>query len=100
MSLDLDALFQNADDPAWRDLIRKGGEASPIRQGAEPAVYRAVFTSPAGKAVLEDLVRRYVYVTRCIPGEGSDAAFYREGMAQVVHDIVLNMTEEPDGEEG
>lgn len=88
----LDALFQNADSPAWQDLMQRGQAELPMPQGVDPEVYAAAFSSPAGKAVLEDLYNRYVNVTRAVPGAGSDAAFYREGMAQVVFDIVHQIT--------
>lgn len=51
-------------------------------------IYGIAFGTPAGQAVLKDLYSRYVHVTRAVPGEGSDAAFLREGMAQVVMDIM------------
>lgn len=98
-NMGLDALFQNADDPAWRDLMRRTEADAPIRQGVDPAIYAAAFNTPAGRKVLEDLYNRHVNVSRCIPGQGSDAAFYREGMAQVVFDIVYNMTATEEGEE-
>jgi len=87
----LDALFANADSEAWTDLMNRAEETAPIKQGVDAAFYAAVFSTPAGREVLADMYNRYVNVTRCIPGEGSDAAFYREGMAQVVFDIVHNI---------
>jgi len=87
----LDALFQQTDSEAWRDLMRRTEVAAPIQQGLDPEHYAVVFSTPAGRAVLEDMYNRYVNVTRCVPGQGADAAFYREGMAQVVFDIVHNI---------
>lgn len=100
----LDALFQNGDSEAWRDLMRRTEDQAPIRQGVDPELYSVVFSTPAGREVLADMYNRYVNVTRCIPGQGPDAAFYREGMAQVVFDIVHNIAlaheGEGNGEEG
>ncbi len=93
-------LFENADDPAWQALMAKAEEGAPIRQTVDPEVYAACFNTPAGRAVLEDMHRRYVNVTRCVPGQGTDAAFYREGMAQVVFDIVHNITQAHGGDDG
>lgn len=93
----LDALFQGADGEAWRDLMAQGENAAPIKQGVDAEVYAAVFSTPAGRMVIEDMYNRYVNVTRCIPGEGTDAAFYREGMAQVVFDIVNNIQQAKEG---
>lgn len=69
----------------------KQAEAAAQAAGIEATkiatMYSAVFNTPAGQAVLEDMYRRYVHVTRAVPGQGAEAAFYREGMAQVVFDI-------------
>lgn len=97
-STGLDALFQGADSDAWRDLMSRTEAAAPIKQGVDPELYAVVFGSPAGQAVLTDMYNRYVNVTRCVPGQGADAAFYREGMAQVVFDIVHNMNLAAEGD--
>ena len=94
----LDALFQNADSDAWRDLMRRTEAGAPVKQGIDPELYAVVFATPAGREVLVDMYNRYVNVTRCVPGQGADAAFYREGMAQVVFDIVHNITVAQEGE--
>ena len=94
----LDALFQNADSDAWRDLMRRTEAAAPVKQGLNPRRYAVVFSTPIGREVLADMYNRYVNVTRCMPGQGPDAAFYREGMAQVVFDIVHNITVAQEGE--
>jgi hypothetical protein len=83
---------------SFRDMMQAGEAMAPIKQIAEPAVYAAAFMTPAGKLVLEDMYARYVNVTRAIPGQGTDAAFYREGMAQVVFDIVHNITQAQNGD--
>lgn len=93
----VDALFQNADSAAWKELMSRVEDQAPVKQGVEAEVYAAVFSTPAGKAVLEDMYNRYVNVTRCVPGQGTDAAFYREGMAQVVFDIVNNINQANEG---
>lgn len=100
MSDPMEALFQNADDPAWKNLMDQAEQDAPVKQTIDPEVYAACFSTPAGRAVLEDMYRRYVNVTRCVPGQGTDAAFYREGMAQVVFDIVHNVTQAHGGEDG
>lgn len=94
----MDALFQNADSPAFKDLMEQAERAAPIKQSLDAETYAACFNTPAGRAVLEDMYNRYVNVTRCIPGQGTDAAFYREGMAQVVFDIVHQITQASEGE--
>lgn len=91
-NLGLDALFDQADDPAWQALMQRAQQDAPVSQTIEPEVYAALFSSKLGRQVLADMYARYVNVTRCVPGQGADAAFYREGMAQVVFDIVLNIT--------
>lgn len=53
----------------------------------DPAVYLAVFQTPEGLLVLQDLHQRFVDVHTFMPGEGSDAGFYREGMRAVVYHI-------------
>lgn len=84
----LDQAFVNSTDPMWGRIIGEGADAAALGQSVPPETYAAVFTTPAGREVLEDMIRRYVMVTRAVPGEGADAAFYREGMAQVALDIV------------
>lgn len=97
-STGLDALFENAESDAWRDLLAKTEAAAPIKQGVDPELYAVVFSSPAGREVLADMYNRYVNVTRCVPGQGPEAAFYREGMAQVVFDIIHNISQAHEGE--
>lgn len=94
----LDALFQNTDSDAWRDLIDGGQEAMAMPRDVDPAIYAACFSSPAGRAVLEDLYNRYVNVTRAVPGQGAELAFYREGAAQVVFEIaqLISQAQEQD----
>lgn len=94
----LDALFAQADSDAWRDLMNRAENTAPIKQGVDPDLYAVVFSTPAGHQVLADMYNRYVNVTRCVPGQGPDAAFYREGMAQVVFDIVHNITLAQEGD--
>jgi hypothetical protein len=98
-STGLDALFQNADSDAWRDLMLRTEADAPVKQSVDPELYAVVFSTPAGREVLADMYNRYVNITRCVPGQGADAAFYREGMAQVVFDIVHNiaLAQEGDG---
>lgn len=93
----LDALFQAAESPAWQDLMAAGEVAAPIKQTVTAEAYAATFNTPAGRVVLEDMYNRYVNLTRCVPGQGVDAAFYREGMAQVVFDIVHNISKAQEG---
>lgn len=93
----LDALFQAAESPAWQDLMAAGEVAAPIKQTVTAEAYAATFNTPAGRAVLEDMYNRYVNLTRCVPGQGVEAAFYREGMAQVVFDIVHNINTAQEG---
>lgn len=94
--LGFDALFDAADSDAWRKLT-EGQNAPPVDDRLDAALYRQVFGTEAGQLVLADMYNRYVNVTRAVPGMGADQAFYREGMAQVVFDIVHKMTQENDG---
>ena len=95
----LDEAFRASEDsPAWRTLMDQAGAQSVVQDGVDPEVYAAAFNTPAGRAVLEDLYRRYVNVTRCIPGQGTDAAFYNEGKAQIVFEIIDNITRAENGE--
>lgn len=96
----VDALFQNTDSEAWRDLIDAGQEAMPMPRTVDPAIYAACFTSPAGRAVLEDLYNRYVNVTRAVPGQGAELAFYREGAAQVVFEIAQLISQAQEQDDG
>lgn len=95
----LDALFQSASMADFREAM-DGREASlPIKRGLDPAVYAECFGTDAGQQVLQDMYNRFVNCSRCIPGLGSDEAFYREGMAQVVFDIVDQFDRAFNGEE-
>lgn len=83
-----DALRAVATDPAWLEKVLGGNmeqEFSGDAPGTASAdVYRACFSTPAGRAVRQDLYNRFVNVTRCAPGEPEGSSFYREGAAQVV----------------
>lgn len=94
----MDAMFASADMESFRAMMDKGEAAAPIKRGLEPEIYLAAFTTEAGRLVLQDMYDRYVHVSRCVPGQGADAAFYREGMAQVVFDIVDQITRAATGE--
>ena len=63
------------------------------------AVYLAVFSSPEGLMVLQDLHQRFVDVHRVVPGEGADAGFYREGMAATVMHIGAMIERAAQGEQ-
>lgn len=100
MSEALEGLFDAADPSmdAWRTMMNGAAQSQPVKAELDPALYLACFTTDAGRLVLEDLYRRYVHVTRAVPGAGHDAAYYREGMAQVVFDIVDQMTQARNGD--
>lgn len=97
-----EALFEAADSPQWR--ARMATPSVGVEPSLHPEIYAAVFGSPEGMRVLRDLYNQYVNVTRAVPGEGPERAFYREGMAQVVFDIVSKIEEAhaggADGDEG
>jgi len=84
-------------DPKWRETLASREPETPDPR-IEDSVYRAVFNTSAGQAVLHDMYNRYVNVTRWVPGAGEDTGAYREGMAQVVFDIVARLTDR--GHEG
>jgi hypothetical protein len=94
----LDQLFSSADMGEFRRMMDAAETSAPIKRTLDPAIYAACFTTEAGALVLADMYARYVHVTRAIPGGGADAAFYREGMAQVVFDIVDQITQAHNGE--
>lgn len=94
----LDSLFASADMGAFRAMMDKAEERAPVKRGLEPEIYAACFATEEGRLVLEDMYSRYVHITRCVPGQGAEAAFYREGMAQVVFDIVDQITMANNGE--
>ncbi len=89
-STDLDSvesLLGNADMGSFRDMMDKNNAELSVPNSIDADIYAACFSTDAGRLVLEDMQRRYVNVTRAVPGQGADYAFYREGMAQVVFDI-------------
>ncbi len=95
------AIMDLAADPAWRERIEEIGATLEV-PGAEmldPAVYLACFSTPAGRAVLEDLYNRYVNVSRYVPGEAEGSGFYREGMAQVVFEVLAKVEGAAQGDE-
>lgn len=53
--------------------------------------YAALFNSPLGRMVLDDMYRQYVNVTQWHPGQSPEHGFYRSGMAQVVWDIAYQI---------
>jgi hypothetical protein len=65
----------------------------------DPAVYLAVFSTPEGLLVLQDLHQRFVDVHRCMPGEPEGSGFYREGMAAVVYHMAAMIERAASGEE-
>jgi hypothetical protein len=66
-----DGLQVNADDPRRKLAV-------------DADTYAAVFGTPAGRLVLEDMTRQFVMQSRWNPGEEPAAGFMREGQAQVV----------------
>lgn len=86
---DFETMMNVAADPQFRDRIGRIADtfAVPGMEGLDSELYRACFSTPAGRAVLEDLMQRYVMVSRFVPGEAEGSGYYREGMAQVVFDI-------------
>lgn len=87
----------NAGDPAWRDAQFENPFLDTPSAGAE--IYLACFNTPAGRAVLADLYRTFVNVSRVVPGEPEGSGFYREGGAQVVHHIAAMVETGAQGEE-
>jgi hypothetical protein len=73
--------------PAQQKAVDRVNEQLAREGFVDPAVYLAVFSSPEGLLVLQDLHQRFADVHRFMPGEGADAGFYREGMAAVVYHI-------------
>ena len=99
-------LMNVAADPAWRKSINDRSTEGDIPDAGyhlDPSIYVACFSTPAGRAVLADMYNRYVNVSRFVPEQGPEAGYYREGMAQVVFEIVamieatLQEDELPDG---
>lgn len=92
------ALGQSLTSGEWAEIVRQGEEEVRLPTSLDPEVYLAAFGSGPGALVLEDMFERYVNVSRVIPGEGADAAYYREGMAQVVFHIMHMMAMATNGE--
>jgi hypothetical protein len=93
------ALDQAFTSDAWNEMIAKAEQAERLPSSLDPEVYYAAFSDGAGRMVLDDMFERFVNVSRVIPGEGSDAAFYREGMAQVVFHIMHMMARAVKGDD-
>ena len=89
-----EALLQAADSDSFSDLMDKINEGLDIKPDVDPDVYKAVFNTTAGRIVLTDMYNRYVNVSRFVPGRDASEGYYREGMAQVVFDIVHLITSE------
>jgi len=70
------------DGLSWAESEVIGGLNEELAQ-----IYAACFGTPAGRAVLADMRKKYVTVTRFVPGAGAEHGFYREGMAQAVFEI-------------
>lgn len=94
----LDALFENAGMDDFRAMMDGQEETAPVKQSLDPSIYAECFNSEAGQMVIQDMYNRYVNVTRCVPGLGADQAFYREGMASVVFEIVAMIEAAHNGE--
>ncbi|RMD95098.1 MAG: hypothetical protein D6811_01535 [Alphaproteobacteria bacterium] len=73
-------------DEFLNELFSALGQRAPA--GADdtlpPAVWKEVFATPGGQAVLAEMVRLFVAPARAVPGEGVELAWYREGQAAVV----------------
>lgn len=99
MPSDFDVLMEAVSDPAFWDAHEKTMEGIEI-PGADtldPAIYLACFGTPTGRAVLKDLHRRFINVTRFYPGEPEGSGFFREGAASVVFDIAVKCEQAAQG---
>lgn len=84
-------LLNQADDGDWMERTAAANEAAAVERSQIADAYAALFSSDLGRAVLDDMQRRYVDVTRWNPGLPPEQGFYREGMAQAVFDIRLQI---------
>lgn len=53
--------------------------------------YAALYNTPLGRIVLNDMYQQYVNVTQWHPGQAPEHGYYRSGMAQVVWDIAYQI---------
>lgn len=93
-----EAMLSNAGTDGFKDAVKSLEDAEPIGSRLDPVSYAECFSTEAGQAVLLDMYNRYVNVTRAVPGLDADQAFFREGMASVVFDIVNKMEKAFEGE--
>lgn len=81
MTDSLKRLLETVSDPNFEDTA--ADFAAQTDDSLDPGIYAACFNTPAGRAVLADLHKRFVDCSRWYPGEPEYSGHYREGMAQV-----------------
>jgi hypothetical protein len=92
----IDQMFQRANEKIEEERARFDPP------GLDPEVYSALFNTELGRLVLTDLTERFCIGPRWVPGESTEAGYFREGQANVVMQIQHFLAEahregEPDG---
>jgi len=91
--------FMGADMESWDKMMAGAAAQQPIPRTIDPAVYAACFNTPAGRAVLADMYARFVNVTIVEPGQAPETHGIRQGQANVVFDIVDQITQADKGDD-
>jgi hypothetical protein len=94
----LGELYASADMSHFRSMMDGIEATQTVGRSIDPALYAACFATVAGKAVLQDMYSRYVNVTIVEPGQAPEVHGIRQGMANVVFDIVNQISEAYEGE--
>lgn len=84
--------FMGADMESWDKMMAGAAAQQPIQRTIDPAVYAACFNTSAGRAVLADMYARFVNVTIVEPGQAPETHGIRQGQANVVFDIIDQIT--------
>lgn len=89
--------FIGADMESWDRMMAGQRQAQQVDRSVDPAVYNACFNTPAGREVLADMYARFVNVTIVEPGQAPETHGIRQGQANVVFDIIDQITKADKG---
>lgn len=94
----LSEMFTSSDMDSWNTMMEGAQQSQPVKPSLDPAVYKACFDTPMGKLVLADMYARYVNITIVEPGQAPETHGIRQGQANVVFDIVDQITQANEGD--
>jgi len=94
----LEELYASSSMEHFREMMDGIDATQTVSRSIDPALYAACFGSAAGQAVLQDMYARYVNVTIVEPGQAPEVHGIRQGMANVVFDIVNQIQEAFEGD--